>query len=237
MANAVSAETPPTRASEGGDSSTVQCWQCGAAQPPAPLCRSCNAVLPLTPDADHYQVFGIPRRLALAESELAGRYYELSRLLHPDGHGSGRPEARDASTTNTAALTRAYRTLRDPVARARYWLELHGENLGDDNRVPGDLAALVFEVQERLEQLRDASGPARAQRAADVRSELEALEARDTALGERMDANFRQWDAAHEAPVLLRELRSILSHRAYLATLIRDVRVALDRAEAAEPRP
>ena len=102
----------------------VRCWQCGAEQKPAPLCSSCEAVLPLPADADHYQAFDIPRRLALDPEELSQRYYRLSRLLHPDAHGSGAAPAREASMTNTAALTRAYRTLRDPVARGRYWLEL-----------------------------------------------------------------------------------------------------------------
>jgi len=226
--------TPQARAG----APVARCWSCGEEQPPAPLCRKCESVLPLSADADHYQVFGLPRRLSLQPDELAQRYYDLSRRLHPDTHGSGPAEAREASMTNTAALTRAYRTLRDPLARARYWLELHGEKLGDDNRVPGELAALVFEVQEKLEDLRRASGPARAARAAEVRAELEALEARDGELHERMDTNFRQWDTAHEAPALLRELRSILSRRAYLATLIRDVRAALEAAPGrAEPRP
>ena len=50
----------------------------------------------------------------------------------------------------TALLTRAYRTLRDPLSRGLYWLELHGEKLAENNqRVPPELAELVFEVQER----------------------------------------------------------------------------------------
>ena len=46
----------------------------------------------------------------------------------------------------TALVNRAYRTLKDPVARGLYWLEIHGESLGRDNeRVPPALAARVFE--------------------------------------------------------------------------------------------
>ena len=61
---------------------------------------------------------------------------------------------RDASLRATALLTRSYRTLRDPVARGLYWLELNGEKLAENNkRVPPDLAELVFEVQEQLAEM------------------------------------------------------------------------------------
>jgi len=91
----------------------------------------------------------------LDESELTRRYYELSRRLHPDLYQTGVPQEKEASLKNTAVLTRAYRTLRDPVQRGQYWLELHGEQLGkENNKVPPKLAALVFEVQEKLAELR-----------------------------------------------------------------------------------
>ena len=185
--------------------------------------------MPLPAEADHYQVFGLPRRLDLDLDVLSRRYYELSRLLHPDQHTTGAIEARQASTQNTAALTRAYRCLRDPVCRALYWLELHGEKLGDDNKVPPAMAALVFEVQEKLEELRAAKGAAREPLAAAAREELAQLERQCEALMQQVETNARAWDnSAVDAPALLRELKSLLSRRAYLATLIRDVGRALN---------
>jgi molecular chaperone HscB len=215
---------------EAQRAASVRCWRCAAEQPPHPLCTSCHAVLPLPADADPYQVFDMPRRLALDPEEISRRYYELSRLLHPDQHTSGSAEARQASMQNTAALTRAYRILRDPVARGLDWLELHGEKLGDDNKVPPQLAALVFEVQETLEDLRSAEGAAKEKLAAQVRDELAKLEQQRGALLEQLQGNFARWDAdGAEATPLLRELKDILSRRAYLATLIRDVEQGLAR--------
>ena len=67
-------------------------------------------------------------------------------------------------------MTRSYRTLRDPISRGLYWLELNGEKLAENNKnVPPELAETVFEVQEQLSDLRDASGDA----AIELRSEVE----------------------------------------------------------------
>jgi molecular chaperone HscB len=149
----------------------------------------------------------------------------------------------------TALVNRAYKTLKDPVARALYWLELHGESLGRDNeRVPPALAARVFEVQEQLEELRAARkagtaaekpgttaekpgtaagkpGPADAETRAltGVRDELRAdLEA----CGDRLAANFERTDATPgngNAAAALTETKKILSELHYVRTLMRDV--------------
>lgn len=227
----MTAASPALRGSPGPSSASgaagrIRCWNCGAEQPVAPLCSSCETVLPLPPDTDHYVVFGMHRHLAVDADDLARRYYELSRRLHPDRHGAGPAQAREASLHNQAALTRAYRTLRDPLARARYWLELHGVALGDDNRVPPELASLVFEVQEKLEELRATEAAKREDHDGEVRAELERLRAQADRLEAETAALFAESDGGDAATVLPR-LKALLSRRSYLATLVRDVEAAL----------
>src|SRR5436305_1160463 len=41
---------------------------------------------------DHFEVFGLPRRLAIDTVELQRKFYELSRLHHPDFHQAASPE-------------------------------------------------------------------------------------------------------------------------------------------------
>src|SRR5262249_37089236 len=131
------------------DADTVQCWRCAHKHQPTLFCPACQAMQTLPAQIDYFTVLGIPHRPVVDEADLAKHYYDLSRRLHPDLYQTGTVEEREASLRNTALLNRAYRTLRDPVQRGQYWLELHGERLGkDNNRVPPDLAALVFMVQE-----------------------------------------------------------------------------------------
>jgi molecular chaperone HscB len=125
----------------------VQCWRCGDQHEVSLFCPVCQAIQLLPPQADYFTVLELPQNPMLDESELTRRYYELSRLLHPDLHQTGAQQEKEASLKNTALLTHAYRTLRDPMQRGQYWLELHSEQCGkENNRVPPQLAALVFEV-------------------------------------------------------------------------------------------
>jgi molecular chaperone HscB len=202
-----------------------RCWRCRADVGDALVCAGCEAPQALSPDTDLFRVLGLPRNLVVDGSDLERRWHDASRLVHPDRHQAASPQAGALAVTLSAAVNRAYRTLRDPLARARYWLELHGTRLGDDNnRVPPALAALVFETQEKLEEL--AGG-------ADVRDEVESVR---TGLGERLSELERDlamheagWDrdGTSAAPATLAELKRRVSDINYLRSLLGDVDAAL----------
>src|SRR5438094_8947094 len=140
---------------DGSERQERQCWRCGTGIGTGLVCPGCEAPQPLPAGSDLFAVLGIGRQLVLDGADLEGRYHALSRALHPDRHQTADPRARELSEAASAALNRAYRTLRDPVARGRYWLELHGNPLHVDNKeVPPALAADVFETQACLEGLR-----------------------------------------------------------------------------------
>jgi hypothetical protein len=139
-----SAPTSAAKRETAGWSSadSLTCWHCGAQSPPDYFCPDCGAIQAFPDRADYFQVMGLPRRLQIDADDLQRRYYELHRRLHPDRFQTGAQEARVASLRNTAAVNRAYSTLRDPVDRGLYWLSVQGESLGaDNNRVPPELAA------------------------------------------------------------------------------------------------
>jgi molecular chaperone HscB len=205
------------------------CWSCGTATGGAAACPGCGAPQALGGDADLFAVLGLPRRLVVDRDDLERRWHDASRAVHPDRHQTGAARARELSVAASSVLNRAVRTLRDPIARGRYWLELHGTPLGEsNNRVPPSLAALVFETQEQLEALRDAPGDASLRRA--VRAERAALDERVRGLERELLARYVAWDAGDaSAAAVLDELKRRLSEIAYLRTLERDVDAALER--------
>ena len=211
-----------TRAEAG-----VQCWRCPERPGLSLVCPACEALQPIPTDVDLFSILGLERRLAIDPEDLERRYHEASRLVHPDRHQRAGDRAQELSLTASATVNRAYRTLRDPVARGRYWLELHGMRLGDDaNGVPPALAEIVFDTQEKLEELR--SSPA----ASAAREEVEAI--RDE-LGGRVDGlqnalrgRYAEWSPEQAAgPAALAELKRRLAEISYLGTLLYDVDATL----------
>lgn len=195
------------------------------------ICSHCG--VPQAAELDYFAALGLPRRLTLDSKQLENLYHDLGRRLHPDRFADSSRQVRAASLAATALLTRAFRTLRDPVSRGLYWLELHGEKLARDNKkVPPELAELIFEVQEAISDLQDASandGDAREQ----LRSQMIARRQEiDESLKESLtdlDDNFGRWDSGvnHDAQLTV-QLKEILSRIAYLRTLVRDVDRVLD---------
>jgi molecular chaperone HscB len=210
-----------------------ECWHCSRRTGLTLVCLHCEAPQPLPAAADLFSVLGLPRRLVVEPRDLEDRYHAASRAVHPDRHQTANERGRELSLSASASVNRAYRTLRDPVARGRYWLELHGTPLAErNNQVPPELAALVFETQEQLEALRGSGGAAAERRAVEaVRGELDA---RLAGLSVELEERYVTWDAANPgAPAALAELKRRLSEIAYLSTLRDDVEETLAGREHA----
>ena len=211
----------------------IECLSCGRRQEPSLICAECGT--PLAAPLDCFAALGMPRKLTIDLDALERRYHELSRKIHPDRFASKGPKVRDASLRATAALTRSYRTLRDPVARGLYWLELNGEKLAENNkRVPPELAELVFDVQEQLAEMQVSADPEAAlERATEIAARRIELQFKmDERLAE-LDRTFAKWEQPADVKALTLELKMILSNIAYLRTLIRDVDRALENSKAA----
>ncbi len=202
---------------------TSLCMNCGKPAAGQLACAGCGVARPAEHAPDFFALFGLPKALAIDTADLERRYYALSREFHPDMFHDRSPAEQAASLRTTALVTRAYRTLKDPVERGLYWLSLHGESLGRDNeRVPPELAALVFHVQEKLEERRHARGPNGGSvddtELRDIRGELRA---RLNGFEERMAETYQR-DGADQAATLV-EIKRILSELHYVRTLMRDV--------------
>ena len=213
----------------------VQCPSCARVQEPRIVCAECGA--PIAARLDLFAALGMPRRLAIATDSLEHAYHDLGRRIHPDRFAASPAKVRDASMRATALLTRAYRTLRDPISRGLYWLELNGHKLAENNKqVPPELAELVFDVQEELADLRtaDENGEKSALRGQVEEQRAELRQMMDGLERQLLD-NFAAFDASGDdgRESLFAHLKSILSKIAYLRTLIRDVDRELDSAKAA----
>src|SRR5579884_2861700 len=179
-----------------GSRADDRCWRCDAPGAGVLVCPRCEAPQPLDPSVDYFALLGLPRRLVIDAQHLERRYHAAARRVHSDRHQTAGAHAQALALAASAALNRAYRTLRDPVARGRYWLELHGRPLaGSSNRATPALAALVFDVQEKLAELR-ASGAAPGALRAEVEAARDEIGGRLDGLANALARRYAEWDAA-----------------------------------------
>jgi molecular chaperone HscB len=195
------------------------------------VCPECGRIRPFPEGSDHWAVLGLERRLGLDRADLERRSHELNRRLHPDYFRLRSPEEQTISLEASAAVNAAYRTLRDPVSRVEYLLELEGMGLGSAGQAkpPADLFEEIMELQEARMELATAEpdeAPALRARLESARAELET---RRAGAEKELTACFPGWDAGDQATRrrLLGQMRDILATRAYLRTVLRDIGAAL----------
>ncbi len=202
------------------------CWKCGEEPHDSLFCKFCNTLQP--PAADYYRFFGLERRLGLDAADLQQRYYRLSRLVHPDRFQKGTPNEQRFSLDATAILNDAYRTLRDPVARAEYFLREEGMEKpeGKSKRVPPELLEEVFEVNLALEELRGGD--------TSVQPALEATLGRFHTKRAEIDSELEQLFAAYDrekSREVLAAVRHRLDRRSFISNLIEEVEEELGPSE------
>lgn len=79
---------------------------------------------------DFFGLFGLPRRFRLDETALEAAYHELHGKVHPDRHAH-LPDADKRRVMQWATrVNEAFTTLRRPLSRAHYLLELAGVDAG-----------------------------------------------------------------------------------------------------------
>jgi molecular chaperone HscB len=186
---------------------------------------------------DDFEVFGLPRRLAVDTAELQRKFYELSRRYHPDFHQAAPPEEQARALEASAGLNAAYRTLRDPIARIEYLVRLEEgrdtkEGATVKPKAPPELLEEMFEIQEALAEAK-ASGLDEAGRAALV-VQRDRLMARLGDEEARLVGPLSQgWDASQpaERQRVLAAMKEALAIRAYLRTVIDDLNDALGESQ------
>ena len=197
---------------------TVTCWSCGKSPDEVHFCRQCESLQP--PTGDYFQYLGLPHKLHIDLAVLEKNFYRLSRRLHPDVYFRRSEQERQLSVDATALLNDAYRTLKDPVARAEYLLDLHGMKKSEQksSNVPPELLEEVFELNMALEEIRTGDDSVRP-RLIEAKTKFEnMLDDVDRSL----EAGFEEWDRTG-SPRALEKIYDILNRRSYIRNLLRDV--------------
>jgi molecular chaperone HscB len=214
------------------------CWNCHERTIGTHFCPGCGKLLQLPQGSDYFAMFELPRKLWIEMGALEQKFLQLSWKLHPDNFVGATEQEREISLRRSSELNDAYRTLRDPIARVEYLLAIEGTRKNGENKqqVPPELLEEVFELNESLDELREAK--AEGSDTASLRHRLEAAEKNfeeklkdvDSAL----QSKAREWDNAIEAGAgepdrgkIMAQLNELLNRRSYVRNLVVNVQKEL----------
>lgn len=108
---------------------------------------------------NYFEIFGLLIDFNVDSDQLAERYRELQKELHPDRFASGTDQEKRLSMQWSALVNTARETLRAPLPRAIYMLELRGLTVDHNPRLPPEFLMQQIELREELEELEESSAP------------------------------------------------------------------------------
>ncbi len=245
----MTAKTIPLRAepavpTDAGARTVLECRSCGAGAPvDEHFCPQCSRILALARQGDYFAFLGVPRKLTLDLRDLERRFRDLSRQFHPDFFHNAPPAERLASLERSSYLNDAYRTLRNPSARAEYLLAIEGRSLSPSNgttaKAPPAMLAEVFALNEELDEIQEARQAGASPHV--LRARLDAarrpIDARREQHERSVSELSQRWDGldgaspdrAPDRITVLDALREQLLERNYITNLL----ATIDREAAA----
>jgi molecular chaperone HscB len=133
----------------------IVCWSCkGPVSQVIAFCETCSAVQP-PGQANHFLRLGLEPSFDIDIDWLDQHYFDMQRSLHPDRFATCSAQEKSLSQQQATAINDAYETLKDPLRRADYLVDLlSADFLPEGCNLVNDQALLVesMELREALEE-------------------------------------------------------------------------------------
>tara|TARA_B110000046_G_scaffold110688_1_gene117944 strand:+ start:861 stop:1364 length:504 start_codon:yes stop_codon:yes gene_type:complete len=106
-------------------------------------------------------MFAIPVAWRVERSQLDSRYRSLQQECHPDRYASKGDVEKRLAVQAASLINQAYETLKSPLKRAQYLLELQQIDASQDRHITSDSTFLMqqIELREELSDARDNVDP------------------------------------------------------------------------------
>ena len=112
-------------------------------------------------EQNYFQLFDLPESYHVDQLQLSDRYRSLQKQLHPDrfAHAGEREQLR--AVQYTAHVNEALNTLKTPIKRAQYLVQLRGREACPESggRIDPQFLIQQMELRERLEQVKQHADP------------------------------------------------------------------------------
>lgn len=107
---------------------------------------------------DYFSLFGLPRQQGLDAERLELLYRDIQARVHPDKHAHLADSDKRMAMQWTTHVNAAYQTLKDPLRRARYLLQLAGHDVGleSNTAMPTEFLIAQMELRETVAAAKEA---------------------------------------------------------------------------------
>lgn len=175
---------------------------------------------------NHFELLNLPTQYAINLNALDQNYRRLQSEVHPDRFASAPAADRMRSMHLATQVNEAYRTLKDPTARARYLLQMQGVDTHEESNtaMPADFLMLQMEWRESIDDAR-AEGDVAALEKLLKKTQLEA-KALHTHLHKMLDAADSGTADAH-----LAQASEAVRKLSFIDKLRRDIEQAIIKLE------
>jgi len=96
--------------------------------------------------SNYYELFQLPIGFEVDLKALSERYRTLQSSVHPDKYANASDLERRLSVQQSARINEAFQTLKNPLRRARYLLELNGIDMNADTDTSMDPIFLMQQM-------------------------------------------------------------------------------------------
>ncbi|XP_053617360.1 iron-sulfur cluster co-chaperone protein HscB [Plodia interpunctella] len=135
----------------------LSCWSCGKENQVLVsnlFCPNCKTLQKPRKDNNYFSVLGVEETYDQNENDLAKRYKDLQKYLHPDKFANRDTAERDISEEYSSLVNEAYKTLLEPMARGIYMLKLKGTSIPESTEVLDQ--QFLMEIMEKNEEVENA---------------------------------------------------------------------------------
>lgn len=168
---------------------------------------------------NYFAIFNLPVAFNIDLNIVAGEFRELQKAVHPDRFAQGSDQERLLAVQKTSQVNQAYQTLRDPVARAQYMLQLQGVETSaeTDTTMDSDFLMEQMEIREAIAEVRDQSDPL-----AELDKLSAVLRSKLASLAENFTSDFdkKSYEQARE---IVRKMQFVTKAQAEIAEIAEEL--------------
>jgi molecular chaperone HscB len=110
---------------------------------------------------NYFEIFNAPVAYEIDLNRISGLYRELQKSVHPDRFAHASDQEKRLAMQQTSLINQAFQTLKDPILRAQYLLQLQGMEIHaeTDTTMDGEFLMEQMEIREAIAEVRDKADP------------------------------------------------------------------------------